>query len=124
MIIIKTKNGDKFVNDKEIIELSHDKEKSTVTYSIRGGFNKFKDVEAILYTNDAQPTSWHDEGSEVQRLMKICDEHRDTIDRQNKELKAMKDDFLHFAHDMAELVNHYHDQIPDEIKKQVIIVLL
>ena len=32
MIIIKTKDGDHFINEKEVIEVAHDKNSATVFY--------------------------------------------------------------------------------------------
>lgn len=120
MIIVKTKNGDHFINEKSTTEVWHDREKGTIMYYAHNGMtNKIENVEGVLYTYDAQPTSWKVEGSEIQRLLKICNERREIVDKQTKQLNAIKDDFLHFAHDMAEIVNKYNDQIPDEIKKQI-----
>ena len=87
MIIVKIKNGDRFINDKAVTMVEHDKEKAVVNvYGDNGVFFHIEDVEGIIYTNDAQPTSWKDEGSEIQRLKKaneeliewgnkMCDEH-------------------------------------------------
>ena len=69
MIIVKTKNGDRFINDKAVTMVEHDREKAVVTaYRDDGAYYNIKDVEGIIYTNDAQPTEWKDEGSEIQRL--------------------------------------------------------
>ena len=78
MIIVKTKNGDRFINDKAVIAVEHNKEKTEVTAYIKEGvYFNIKDVESVLYTNDAQPTSWKDEGSEIDTLKKKLDEQRD-----------------------------------------------
>ena len=78
MIIIKTKNGDHFINEKAVTEVKHDREKATVScYGGNGYYSHHEDVEGVLYTNDVQPTSWTDEGSEIQRLMKSLEEHKE-----------------------------------------------
>lgn len=78
MIIVKTKNGDHFINEKSVIEVKHDREKAVVScYGANGYYSHHEDVEGVLYTNDAQPTSWTDEGSEIQRLMKAFEEHKE-----------------------------------------------
>ena len=78
MIIVKTKNGDRFINDKAVIAVEHDKEKTEVTAYIKEGvFFHIEEVESVLYTNDAQPTSWKDEGLEIERLKKKLDEQSD-----------------------------------------------
>ena len=69
MIIVKTKNGDRFINDKAVTMVEHDREKAVVnTYGDKGVYFYIEDVEDVIYTNDAQPTEWKDEGSEIQRL--------------------------------------------------------
>lgn len=69
MIIVKTTDGDKFVNDKAITALSHEREHKRVKFFDKEGNRiTFDNVESVIYTNDAQPTQWADEGSEVQRL--------------------------------------------------------
>ena len=69
MIIVKTKNGDRFVNDKAVTMVEHDREKAVVNaHGDKGMYYHIEDVEGVIYTNDAQPTMWKDEGSEIQRL--------------------------------------------------------
>ena len=76
MIIVKTKNGDHFINEKSVIEVKHDREKAVVDcWGANGYYSHHEDVEGVVYTNDAQPTSWTDEGSEIERLKKKLDEH-------------------------------------------------
>jgi hypothetical protein len=120
MIIIKSKNGDHFINDKSVVEVSHDKEKATAGYyGANGIFNNIKDVECVTFISDAQPACISDEGSEVARLLKSCNDKAEYIERLIKQLKAVKDDLLHFAFDMEQIVCHYHDQIPSDICKQI-----
>ena len=121
MIIIKTTNGDVFVNDKAIVELSHDRENKTAAYyTTNGDHNKYRGVEGIIYTNDAQPTSWKDEGSALEKARKDNDEMRDTINRLQQEKDAVIDDLHHFAFDMEQLVSHYHDVLPDDVRRQIL----
>ena len=78
MIIVKTKNGDRFINDKAFKTVEHDKEKAVVNaYGDEGVFFHIEDVEEIIYNNDAQPINWKDEGSEIERLAKSLDEARE-----------------------------------------------
>ena len=89
MIIVKTKNGDRFINDKAVTMVEHDREKAVVNaYGDKGVFFHIEDVEGIIYTNDAQPTSWKDEGSEIQRL-------KATIEKKDKEYDQMME-YLRF----------------------------
>ena len=100
MIIVKTKNGDRFINDKAVTMVEHDREKAVVNaYGANGDRDVFfhiEDVEGIIYTNDAQPTSWKDEGSEIQRLMKSLDEQREWGNK-------MRDEYLKIEQERDEL---------------------
>ena len=79
MIIVKTKNGDHFINEKAVAEVKHDREKAVVDcWGANGYYSHHEDVEGVVYTNDAQPTSWTDEGSYIKRL-------KDELEREKKE---------------------------------------
>ena len=87
MIIVKTKNGDRFINDKAVRMVEHDREKAEVNaFGDEGWYSHIEDVEGVLYTNDAQPTSWNDEGSEIQRLKAV-------IENKKNELSQMYEHF-------------------------------
>ena len=87
MIIVKTKNGDRFINDKAVTMVEHDREKAVVTaYRDDGASYNINNVEGIIYTNDAQPTEWKDEGSEIQRLKAI-------IEKKEKEYSQLCEHF-------------------------------
>lgn len=86
MIIVKTKNGDRFINDKAVTMVAHDREKAVVNaHGENGAYYHIEDVEGIIYTNDAQPMHWKDEGSEIQRLKKELDEQREWADKMRYE---------------------------------------
>ena len=75
MIIVKTKNGDRFINDKAVTIVEHDREKAVVNaHGEKGAYYHIEDVEGIIYTNDAQPIAWREDGSEIERLQKKLDE--------------------------------------------------
>ncbi len=91
MIIVKTKNGDRFINDKAVIMVEHDREKAVVNaHGDKGLYYHIEDVEGVIYTNDAQPTSWTDEGSEIQRLTKSLDEQREWGNKMRGEYMKME----------------------------------
>lgn len=97
MIIIKTANGDRFINDKAVTMVEHDREKAVVdAYGDNGVFFHIEDVESVIYTNDAQPTSWKDEGSEIQRLKKANAELSEWGGR-------MRDEYLKMEQERDEL---------------------
>ena len=121
MIIIKTSNGDVFVNDKETQVVQHYKtDKCAVIRSHKDGPNcVIQNVEGIMYTNEAQPTEWKDEGSEVERLARACDERGDTIKKWCKIYKNIKDDFFHFIVEMIRDVEYYREQLPADVRKAI-----
>jgi hypothetical protein len=91
MIIVKTKNGDRFVNDKAVIMVEHDREKAVVNaHGEKGLYYHIEDVEGVIYTNDAQPTSWQDEGSEIQRVTKALSEQLDWGSKMRDEYMKME----------------------------------
>lgn len=82
MIIVKTKNGDHFINDKAVTRVEHDRVNAVVNvYGDKGVYYFIEAVEGIIYTSDAQPTSWKDEGSEIKRLMKSLEERTESLNR-------------------------------------------
>ena len=121
MIIIKTNNGDVFVNEKTTQIVQHDRQNKTVVIRNpnEGLSCNVQNVEGIIYTNDAQPTSWQDEGSALEKARKDNEEMRDTIKRLRQEKKAVLDDLLHFAYDMEQLVCHYHDKMLGDVCRQI-----
>ena len=104
MIIVKTKNGDRFINEAETLQVSHVKDKAQVeVWPSRWGNQQqqpqyfvIEHVEAVIYTNAAQATQWKDEGSEVQRLMKSLDEQREWGNK-------MRDEYLKIEQERDEL---------------------
>ena len=89
MIIVKTKNGDRFINDKAVRMVEHDREKAEVNaFGDEGWYSHIEDVESVLYTSDTQPTSWNDEDSEIQRLKSVIE----------KKEKEMSQTYEHFAY--------------------------
>ena len=83
MIIVKTTNGDRFINDAETLQVSHVKDKAQVeVWPSRWGNQQqhpqyyiIEHVEAVIYTNAAQATQWKEEGSELEKLKAKYDEH-------------------------------------------------
>ena len=97
MIIVKTKNGDRFINDKAVAMVEHVRDKAVVNaHGEKGAYYHIEDVEGVIYTNDAHPTSLKDEGSEIQRLMKSLDEQREWGNK-------MRDEYLKIEQERDEL---------------------
>ena len=88
MIIVKTNNGDRFINEDETLQVIHNKDKAQVeVWPSRWGNQQqqpqyfvIEHVEAVIYTT--QETKWKDEGSEVEKL-------RDNLESKNKEISGI-----------------------------------
>jgi hypothetical protein len=110
MIIVKTKNGDRFINDKAVTMVEHKREKAVVNaYGDNGMFFHIEDVEGVAYTNDAQPMSWNDEGSEIQRLKAI-------IEKKEKEQSQMWEHFG-YIREWFLIYQNAFDEIKDKTRQ-------
>lgn len=76
MIIVKTNNGDRFINEAETLQINHIRDKALVeVWPSRWGNQQqqpqyyiIEHVESVIYTT--QETKWKDEGSELETLKK------------------------------------------------------
>ena len=76
MIIIKTTNGDRFINEAETLQVNHIRDKALVEVWPSRWDNQqqqpqyyiIEHVESVIYTT--QETKWKDEGSELETLKK------------------------------------------------------
>lgn len=83
MIIIKTNNGDRFINEAETLQVSHIKDKAQVeVWPSRWGNQQqlpqyyiIEHVEQVIYTDHPHDVDWVDKGSELDRLSKEHSEH-------------------------------------------------
>ena len=124
MIIVKTKNGDHFINEKSVIEVKHDREKATVScYGANGFFSHHEDVVGVVYTNDAQPTSWTDEGSEIERLKKKLHEHMEWSRKLRDEYMKIEQERDELKARVEELETRMAELKPAEDKSDNIMVL-
>ena len=95
MIIVKTKNGDHFINDKAVTTVEHNKERATVgCYADKGIYSFMENVEQVVYTSDAQPVEWKDEGSEIQRLKAIIEEKEKELSQTYEHFAYIRDWFF------------------------------
>ena len=75
MIIIKTKTGDHFINEKAVTEVKYDREKAvTNCHGPNGYFSHHENVVGVIYTNDAHDTEFISKGCELESLEKRIDE--------------------------------------------------
>ena len=114
MIIVKTNNGDRFINEAETLQVRHIKDKALVeVWPSRWGNQQqqpqyyiIENVESVIYTT--QETKWKDEGSEIQRLKAV-------IEKKEKELSKEYDHFVY----MREWFFIYQNAF-DDIKNAVL----
>lgn len=127
MIIVKTKNGDRFINDKAVTMVAHDREKAVVNaHGENGAYYHIEDVEGIIYNNDAQPMHWKDEGSEIQRLMKELDEQRELADKMRDEHTKMMQERDELKERLAQLEPKADPDRwwPDNVDSAPVVVIL
>ena len=104
MIIVKTTNGDRFINEAETLQVNHIKDKKQVeVWPSRWGNQQqqpqcyvINQVKRVIYTNLAQATEWNDDGSEIKRLKKKLDAR---LEWSNK----LRDDYLKLEQERDEL---------------------
>ena len=90
MIIVKTNNGDRFINDSETLLVSHIKDKAQVEVCVPVRSEKqtqprpyvIEHVESVIYTT--QETKWKDEGLELETLKKRFRDINQLVDKYRK----------------------------------------
>ena len=90
MIIVKTSNGDRFINEAETLQVSHNKDKALVeVWPSRWGNQQqqpqyyiIEHVESVIYTT--QETKWKDEGLELETLKKQLRDINQLVDKYRK----------------------------------------
>jgi hypothetical protein len=74
MIIVKTTNGDRFINEAETLMVIHDRETARVTVHPKSWKNEqpspfhLLNVEQVIYTDHPHDVDWVDNGSELEKL--------------------------------------------------------
>ncbi len=129
MIIVKTKNGDCFINDKTVTIVEHNKENATVSYFCdeTGYTGHINDVEGVIYNNESQPISWQDNGSEIERMEAMLSEYKEFVDKARDEqfkMLKLRDDLEELRANLLalketdELISRL-DEIQEKVKKLV-----
>ena len=99
MIIVKTENGDVFVNEKETLTVMHNRRCGIVSVRYAGkDVPDFRilNVEGVIYTNEAQPTQWMDEGSQIEKM-------REQLKEDSAEICKLKDAYNNLLEERDEL---------------------
>jgi len=126
MIIIKTTNGDQFINDATVNRVAHNRNTHTVTIH-KGTVGTFEyaehtieHVEGVIYTNEAQATSWSDEGSLIKKLQDIIDQQKHELGFLNEQVKRLQSDLRHYSSDIIQVINYRKEgEMSDETAKRI-----
>ena len=132
MIIVKTKNGDVFVNEKEALTVMHNRRCGIVSVRYAGkDVPDFRilDVEGVIYTNEAQPTKWMTEGSQIEKMREQLKKNHDELCRlaaANRNLLEERDELkeqlarLKNRSEITKAVAAYkNDRLVDTLAKEI-----
>lgn len=104
MIIIKTKTGDHFINEKAVTEVKYDREKAvTNCHGPNGYFSHHENVVGVIYTNDAHDTEFISKGCELESLEKRIDEMRNERSLLFKHFDFMRSSYLIYREELYKI---------------------
>ena len=125
MIIIKTKTGDIFVNDREMVNVTHNRELHTADIhdgkSIGTLWRKppIEHVESVNYINEQTAKEWKDNGSELEYLHKEMESLKMELQCQTEINKRTKERLRQLGHECVQWVQYYHEDMPKDLCKQM-----
>ena len=126
MIIVKTSNGDVFINDRELVKLTHDRHNHFVYAAMKGEnsgirFRHIKPidkVESVTYINEQTSTERKDDGSEIAFLRQQLADEKNLCGFMHTMAKQIESHLRDLASHIIQEVN-YGDEIPAEIRKRL-----
>ena len=127
MIIVKTSNGDVFINDRELVKLTHDRHNHFVYALVKGEINigltsrhikPIEKVESVTYINEQTSTERKDDGSEIAFLRRQLAEEKNLCGFVHTMAKQIESHLRDLANYIIQEVN-YGDEIPTEIRKRL-----
>lgn len=125
MIIIKTKQGDIFVNDKEMVNVTHNRELHTADIHDGKGIGilcrnpLIEHVESVVYINEQTAKEWKDSGSELEYLRKEKDSLKLELQCQTEISKRAKERLRQLGHECVQWVQYYHEHMPKDLCEQM-----
>ena len=123
MIIIKTKTGDIFVNDREMMNVTHNRELHTADIHDGKGVGMLwhkppiEHVESVVYINEQTAKEWKDNGSELEYLRKEMDSLKLELQCQTEITKNTKERLRQLGHDCVQWVQYNHEEMPEDLCK-------
>ena len=104
MIIIKTKTGDHFINEKAVTEVKYDREKAvTNCHGPNGYFSHHENVVGVIYTNDAHDTEFISNGRELMALEKRIEELNNERSLLFKHFDFMRSSYLIYREELYKI---------------------
>ena len=125
MIIIKTKTGDIFVNDKEMVNVTHNRELHTADIQDGKGMGTLwrkppiEHVESVNYINEQTAKEWKDNGSELVYLRKEMESLKMELQCQTEINKRTKERLRQLGHECVQWVQYYHEHMTKELCEQM-----
>lgn len=125
MIIIKTKTGDIFVNDREMVNVTHNRELHTAEIHDNKATGMLwrkppiEHVESVIYINEQTAKEWKDNGSELEYLRKEMDSLKLELQCQTEINKRTKERLRKLGHDCVQWVQYNHKDMPDNLCEQM-----
>lgn len=88
--------------------------------SMRHPYATIEHVEGIIYTNNAQPTEWKDEGSLVKSLQGIIDRQKYDLGFLNEMIKRLQSDLRHYSSNIFQIIYcHTEEGMSDDIANRI-----
>jgi hypothetical protein len=121
MIIIKTKTGDIFVNDREMVNVTHNRELHTAEiYDSKGVGTLWRKppiehVESVVYINEQTAKEWKDNGSELVYLRKEMDSLKLELQCQTEITNNTKERLRQLGHECVQWVQYNHEKMPKDL---------
>lgn len=124
MIIIKTNNGDRFINEAETLQVSHVKDKAQVeVWPSRWGNQQqlpqyyiIEHVEQVIYADHPHEVDWVDKGSELERLTKEYSEHLKWSDEMRVKYMDLETENAKLKEEVRELEKRIRTENPEKRK--------
>lgn len=122
MIIIKTKDGDIFVNEENIGSVTHNREVHTAYINEKpiGIVTRkppIEHVESVIYVNDQTGNEWKDTGSQVVYLQEELHKMKIENSFAYKLIDKLEDHLRAFSCEVINNVQYHHDKMPDDLCK-------
>ena len=125
MIIIKTKTGDIFVNDREMMKVTHNREFHTADIHDGKGMGTgwckppIEHVESVVYINEQTAKEWKDNGSELEYLRKEIDSLKLELECKGEIIKRTKDRLRKLGHECVQWEQYHRENMPKDLCEQM-----